>query len=315
MKPEKTWNLLPGAGLALGIALIVIVFGWACSRNACKITTLNALLIGGGLLITGLAAGWLAANLWGLPTAPPKPEEVERLASQKFHELLKEMDEEIGKLHGDFDREMYLAQTQAQALSGEHSQTTRYTLRRIKSAEWNLMQIFRKWQQWAALDSLSLIFLELKAVSLEEIVSEVRENLEPLADKRGISLQWRLQLSGRQGFPNISGDATALRVLVYNLVHNALKFTPEHKNKSVWLNLEADLDEEVVRLQVVDEGIGIPERLWERIFEPGFTTGGQGIGLYVAKKIVDAHNGHIKVDKSEIGKGTTFTVILPMHRR
>jgi signal transduction histidine kinase len=70
-----------------------------------------------------------------------------------------------------------------------------------------------------------------------------------------------------------------------------------------------------VHIQIKDTGVGIPKELLKKIFNPGYTTKGVGVGtglgLSICLQIVQNHHGDIMVE-SEIGKGTTFTIILPM---
>jgi PAS domain S-box-containing protein len=114
--------------------------------------------------------------------------------------------------------------------------------------------------------------------------------------------------------PPVSGEATALRRLLDNLVGNAFKFTPEGGQIIVRL---ARLDQTLM-LQVADTGIGIPTdklgRVFERFYQvdgsPTRKYSGVGLGLALVKEIVEAHEGNISV-ASEEGHGTTFTVLLP----
>ena len=118
--------------------------------------------------------------------------------------------------------------------------------------------------------------------------------------------------------PPVAGDALALRRVLDNLVSNALKFTPAGGRVTVRL---ARL-EEAIKLEVADTGIGIPVNRLDRIFDrfyqvDGSTTrqyGGVGLGLALVKEIVAAHGGQIMVT-SQVGGGTTFTILLPLSVR
>ncbi|WP_018752282.1 sensor histidine kinase [Paenibacillus sanguinis] len=99
-----------------------------------------------------------------------------------------------------------------------------------------------------------------------------------------------------------------------NLIHNAIKFTPEDGQ----IRVELHSRKKGLTVEISDTGKGIPEEHIQRIFERFYksdptrerTNQGSGLGLSIAKKIVDLHGGRISV-KSQIDKGTTFTVILP----
>jgi two-component system, sporulation sensor kinase E len=101
--------------------------------------------------------------------------------------------------------------------------------------------------------------------------------------------------------------------VVINLVMNAIHAMQEGGS----LQIVAAPDEDMVKLTVADSGHGIPQEVAAKIFEPFFTTKefgkGTGLGLTVVKEIIEEHQGTITVD-SEPGKGTTFTILLPVYR-
>jgi signal transduction histidine kinase len=117
--------------------------------------------------------------------------------------------------------------------------------------------------------------------------------------------------------PEIAGEPAKLAQLLDNLVSNAIKFTPRDGLVTVRLSAHSDL----IRLEVSDTGIGIPDQERERLFERFFRAQsalerqiqGTGLGLYISKAIVDAHDGRIGVD-SVPGEGTTFIVEFPVTR-
>jgi two-component system sensor histidine kinase HydH len=81
------------------------------------------------------------------------------------------------------------------------------------------------------------------------------------------------------------------------------------------LTIRASKSEYTALISVEDTGIGIPEENLSKIFQPLFTTKpkGQGLGLSVCKRLVEAHGGSITV-KSEVGRGTTFTIEIPLEK-
>jgi len=113
--------------------------------------------------------------------------------------------------------------------------------------------------------------------------------------------------------PPIRFDATSLSEVVLNLLDNAAKYSDGRKQISVTLRLE----NYSALLEISDQGMGIPDSERERIFEqfyrgPNSTDkGGYGLGLFLVKKIVDAHGGSIEV-KSEAGRGSTFRLAFPL---
>jgi signal transduction histidine kinase len=98
-----------------------------------------------------------------------------------------------------------------------------------------------------------------------------------------------------------------------NLIHNALQ-AMDYKGK---LAISIKVVDKDIVVAVKDSGCGIPEDIMERIFEPFFTTKsageGSGLGLDIVRGIIEKHGGRIEID-TKVGKGTTFTVYLPLER-
>ncbi len=115
-------------------------------------------------------------------------------------------------------------------------------------------------------------------------------------------------------FPTIHGDEARLRQVLDNLLSNAVKYSPRGGN----ITVRGSYDEQSVRISVSDQGVGLPQDEQDRIFERFYrvestlsrSTQGTGLGLYLARAIVEAHGGSISVE-SEPGKGSTFTFTLP----
>jgi len=111
--------------------------------------------------------------------------------------------------------------------------------------------------------------------------------------------------------PHIPCYPDELNQVWTNLVHNALQ-AMDHKGI---LTISLDCTDGNVVARFSDTGRGIPKELKERIFDPFFTTKpageGSGLGLHIVRRIIDKHEGQIRVD-SEIAKGTTITVAIPI---
>ena len=143
--------------------------------------------------------------------------------------------------------------------------------------------------------------------------ARVGEEHEPVAQEKGVALRFE-----PAGVPVVvEGDPSWLERLILNLVDNAIKFTPT----AGVITVRVSHDAESARLAVHDTGIGIAPELRPRIFErffradPARSSGveGVGLGLSLAKWIVDRHHGRLAVD-SHPGKGSTFSVFLPRAR-
>ncbi len=145
-------------------------------------------------------------------------------------------------------------------------------------------------------------------VNLTEIASEVIEDLEA----RIIETQGNI----KQGFlPTVDADPFQMRQLLQNLIGNALKYHKAGLPPAVYLSSHPDENGDW-EISVRDNGIGLDEKFSERIFTPlerlhgRSAYEGTGIGLAICKKIVSRHGGKITV-KSQLGKGSKFTVTLP----
>ena len=147
--------------------------------------------------------------------------------------------------------------------------------------------------------------LQLKAVSLNEVVERTLELLRPELDNRGITIKAKL---ARQ-LPQTPIDPTQTQQALLNLMKNAM----QAMTRGGTLTLQTGENNEAAWVSVGDTGGGIPQEQINRIFEPFYTTKkqGTGLGLMIVQRIVRAHNGGIELD-SHVGRGTTFRVWFPL---
>jgi signal transduction histidine kinase/ActR/RegA family two-component response regulator len=150
--------------------------------------------------------------------------------------------------------------------------------------------------------------LQHSSESIPALVDEAFQMLEPMAQRKSLQLEKRIP---ETPFATLCDRDRIIRVLV-NLLGNALKFTPDRGRIVVTV---ADCGHEV-RVSVSDTGPGIARVDLSKLFEPywkGKQSGrtGTGLGLYIARGIVQAHGGRIWVD-SEVGVGSTFCFVLPV---
>ncbi|NTX06064.1 MULTISPECIES: ATP-binding protein [unclassified Myxococcus] len=115
------------------------------------------------------------------------------------------------------------------------------------------------------------------------------------------------------GLPPVPMDRRLIRQALVNVAVNAIQSMPQGGRVQVRARREAHGGREQLRIDVADQGLGIPAELLHRVFEPFFTTKAQGtgLGLAVVKRILEEHRGEIAVD-SVPGRGTTFTFRLPL---
>ena len=136
--------------------------------------------------------------------------------------------------------------------------------------------------------------------------------LQPAAEKNRLTLTMDVAKD-----VTLQGDESKLGQVIYNLIDNAIKYTPE--GGSVFVTMKADGRNAV--FAVKDTGVGIPEEDAKHIFDRFYRvdkarsreTGGTGLGLSIVRQMVQLHRGEIKVD-SVFGKGSTFTVTLPLRK-
>jgi signal transduction histidine kinase/HAMP domain-containing protein len=149
-------------------------------------------------------------------------------------------------------------------------------------------------------------------ITLALSLAEVVEQLKPLANNKDLSLNLQLE----EGLPMVAADGHRLRQVAINLVSNALKFT---ENGGVTIRCIHLKQRGMVQVAVTDTGIGISPAALSYIFEAfrqadGSTTrrfGGTGLGLTIAKKLIELQGGEIAVE-SIPGEGSTFSFTLPM---
>ena len=146
------------------------------------------------------------------------------------------------------------------------------------------------------------------------ILGEASERVRAAAEQRGVEVA----LVEPSPPVAILGDRRQLTSAVYNLLENAVKFSPD----GGVVNLKGDVDNGEVVITIKDSGIGIPTRELERIFERFYrvdhgrsrSTGGTGLGLAIVRHVAQNHRGSVQVESRE-GEGATFTLHLPLQTR
>lgn len=155
------------------------------------------------------------------------------------------------------------------------------------------------------------VVLDKEPVDVSLIVADAVEQVRPLIEARGQRLGLQLPHETVQ----VLGDRIRLVQVLANLLNNAAKYT--EKTGHILLKIESD--QELAKFHVRDSGIGIDEKLLPHVFElfsqgqrsPDRSQGGLGIGLALAKSLVELHGGSIRVYSEGPGKGSEFSVELP----
>ncbi|MHB2016279.1 MAG: ATP-binding protein [Candidatus Xenobia bacterium] len=154
--------------------------------------------------------------------------------------------------------------------------------------------------------------MRFKKTDIMKMAGDIAAVLEPYAQKSEVKLELDVH---NKDIPQVVADEDRLRQVIINLVDNAIKYSPQRSSVRIQLS-KNDRD---VMLSVIDKGAGIPESELENIFERFYRVekgrsskySGRGLGLAIAKHIVEAHGGFIRVT-SQVGKGSNFTINLPL---
>ncbi len=149
-------------------------------------------------------------------------------------------------------------------------------------------------------------------VDLNELVRAVTDSLRPQFDEKGVNLE----LDAMEGLPPVEVDEGRVQQVLTNIIGNALQYTPG--GGQVRIRISRDRDQAAV--EVVDTGIGISAEHIGHIFDRFYrvdpsrarASGGSGIGLTIAKRLVEAHGGRIWAESEGPGKGSRFTFTLPL---
>ena len=188
-------------------------------------------------------------------------------------------------------------------------------LERIKASIERMDSLLDDLFQVISLDSEDLM-LKPEPVDLKSVIEKNVEDTRAALKKRGISLQVDIP----EKMPQLIVDRDALEQILIQLLNNASTATPE--NGKIFLgarDYQVDGTQDYVLIDVEDQGGGIPKKDLPRVFSRLYRAdnpliqgiGDTGVGLSIAKALVEAHNGRIWVD-TEPGKGTTFSVLIPL---
>jgi two-component system sensor histidine kinase BaeS len=151
--------------------------------------------------------------------------------------------------------------------------------------------------------------LQLESTDLGELIEEVASSFRMQAATAGVDLKLEVQA----GLPHVEVDATRIREVLVNLLANALRYTSQGGEITVYCWVEGS-DGNHLAISVSDTGVGIAAQDLPHIFERFYKTDeshGTGLGLAIAKSLVVAHGGEITAE-SVLGKGTTIRITLPL---
>lgn len=153
--------------------------------------------------------------------------------------------------------------------------------------------------------------LAYSKMSLTKLIEEILQNLDSVIDRKKMNIVKK----GLENDISISADKEKLKSAIQNIIDNALKYTPDGGT----VTIEIATGDAVITCNIIDTGIGIPEKDQEHIFEQFFRAdnairthaNGSGIGLQIAKNIIESHHGTLTFTSKQ-DHGTTFTFTLPL---
>ncbi|HEY4305133.1 MAG TPA: CHASE3 domain-containing protein [Gemmatimonadaceae bacterium] len=193
---------------------------------------------------------------------------------------------------------------------GDVNEQQSEVLGRVERSQTHLSGLIDDILDFARLEA-GRVRIESKPVVVAEVIADLAPLVEPQAVKKNVELSLLPPVTGLV----VMADRKRLQQILVNLVGNAIKFTPENGT----IRVGAQKDTTMVHVFIQDTGKGIPEDRLQAIFEPFVqvedsltrTAAGAGLGLAISRDLARAMGGDLKVE-SELGKGSTFTVLLPM---
>lgn len=217
----------------------------------------------------------------------------------------------------------------AEGLAGDLTGEQLEFVQTIREKGEQLLQLIKGLLDLSKLES-GTMSLRKQPTDLQKLIRDVEQTMTPAAHKKGILLS----TAADSAVPLIHADGERLRQVLLNLVENALKFTPTGGSVSITSaltsmapkndNTEGGLvllgaRRPAVEIRVADTGIGIPEAERERVFDAFYQVdssstreqGGTGLGLSIVKRLVDGHDGQIRIEDN-VPRGAVFVVTLPV---
>jgi two-component system sensor histidine kinase BarA len=219
-----------------------------------------------------------------------------------------------------------------EGIAGEINDEQREFLHTIHEKGEQLLELIKSLLDLSKLES-GTMSLRRSDVDCSDLVQQVVSTMTPTARKRGIELK----AETREALPALHADAGRLRQVLNNLCENAMKFTPRGGAVTIAVEeiflagedlggvggvLMAPAQRPAIEITVRDTGVGVPPEERHRVFDAFYQVdssstrevGGTGLGLSIVKRLVDAHDGTIRVEGNE-PNGAVFIVTLPIPRR
>jgi len=282
---QQAWFLFLMGGTSIALALSIF-FAWTRHRRL------------------GVAYRNIASGKEELEEANKRLQELDTLKTEFLSNVSHELRTPLTSIKGSVDNLL-------DGIAGEMSPPQREYLALIRDSTDRLIPFVNELLDLARIEE-GKVDLALKPIRLDMLLDQTVKSLQPFASERGLALD----ISKKTSQVTVRADADRIAQVITNLVGNALKFTPS--GGAVSVVLEQD-DQNHARVSVVDTGPGIPTGELDRIFDKFHQVRAQmlvkqqgaGLGLSIAKGIMQAHGGTIGVS-SRVGHGSTFWFVLPV---
>jgi signal transduction histidine kinase len=195
---------------------------------------------------------------------------------------------------------------------GELPQTAKDSVQTIMKSCQNLIDVVGDFLNISRIEQGRMVY-EKSVFNLKDLVKEVIIELKPNVERAGLSFDLNLPIENIK----LNADRGKIKQCIGNIIDNAIKYTPHGS-----IHISMIEKEQKAKISVKDTGVGIDPSEIGKLFSKfsrakdasKTNVSGTGLGLYIAKKMVEAHGGDIKVSSEGKGKGTTFTIELPVYR-
>jgi signal transduction histidine kinase len=268
-----------------------------------------------------IADGHFDQRVGGSDVDPEKMDELAQLA-QAFNQMAERLEhtEQIrSQLLGDVSHELRTPLTaiigSMEALVDGVLPAERATFEQIEQEADRLQRLVNDLQELSRVEA-GAYELDRQPVSIEDLVQSAVKRVSPQFQQKGVSLTSDLALR----LPDLLGDPDRLLQVLINLLSNACQYTPVGGD----VRIQAKLQGNEAVIAVIDNGIGIPAEHLPNLFTRFYRVdksrtrqagGGSGIGLTIARHLVEAHGGRIWAESAGPGKGSRFTFTLPIHKQ
>lgn len=333
LKPQMRMMIYQVIGLTLLSMIITSLLAWMFTGRITKpldrLTEKARGMIRGGISEEEIEGSEneveLLANTFNLMTskiqANIKQLEENNQTLAKLNEDLKQLDRVKSDLLANVSHELRTPLTSIKGyteyiLEGKLGDITQKQQKGLMVVQRNLdrlSKLIHALLDYSLMDADKMV-LNIKPFSLKQLFKQVVINLGSELEKRNL----QIQIDIPDHLPFVVGDKEKIYQVLENLTINAIKFTESGGRITMRAASEPEKGNSLVRIHIEDTGVGIPKealpRIFDRFYQVDATSkrkyGGMGLGLAIARSIIEAHKGTIVAD-SQVGRGTTFTVTLP----